>query len=143
MKNKITIALCILSILISSMILVITLNYKDTPISEIKTFNCSNLTIEETAKCLSSEVSEWYFYNISNWKKDITEEQLKTEGGVCYHYSNWYSKQAESLGFISQEVHVDTVNSSHKFDIISNDDGYCVLDQTSYWCFKFAKEKNE
>lgn len=121
------------------------LNYVD---GKNSTFNCSGLSIIPASKCLGDEMATWFRYNMSNHKKDLTLDKLKEEGGVCWHYADWYKTQAESLGYITKEVIIDTDNeTAHQFTVISNREAYCVLDQLDIYCFQFwinsTEEKNE
>lgn len=91
---------------------------------------CDELDLRDTADCLEETLSEWWYYNESNTGADLTEERLMKEGGVCSHASVWYSDKAAKLGYYSKEVIVRlTPNELHQFTVISNQEGYCVLDQ--------------
>lgn len=99
--------------------------------------NCSNLTLIGTSVCLESELSQWYKYNISNAEKTLSLEELKQQGGVCHHYAEWYYNQANNLGFNAEKVIIQmSSNISHEMTIISDETGYCVLDQTDTWCWE-------
>jgi len=101
--------------------------------------NCSNLSINDTAYCLNDKVMEFFHYNESNLGKDISYERLKKEGGVCHHYALLYQKAGKELGFYTEKPIIHSGNgSSHTFAIISNDEGYCLLDQTDVFCFLFG-----
>lgn len=97
--------------------------------------NCSNLSLSQTASCLRSELSNWYYYNYSNIGKDLTLEQLKKEGGVCTHYTAWYIKQMSDYGFYAQKVYIDLNGTyAHAFAVASMNNTYCILDQTIIKC---------
>lgn len=149
MKQKVIIFLCILSLLISSINLAVTSEtIKSIPEKPILTnisnnYDCNNLNLMNTSDCLVNEVSKWFIYNMTNWQKNITEEQLKNEGGTCWAYADWYDSQVKNLGFNSTEVIIPSGKiSTHKFTVISNEEGYCILDQIYTWCFEFG-EKND
>lgn len=104
--------------------------------SEPDNNGCVNLSLKETAFCLNNELKEFYYYNITNWKQDITLDELKIEGGVCWHYAKWYIGRAKSLGFDAEEVIFGISDKySHSIAIMSTNGGdgkergYCVLDQ--------------
>jgi hypothetical protein len=97
--------------------------------------NCSDMGLVDTAACLKNQVSAFYYYNISNVGKDLTEEELKQQGGVCKHYAEWYSNQAQNLGFYTKEIVFSVGDLNHEVALISNNEGYCVLDQTSAHCW--------
>lgn len=99
--------------------------------------DCSNLTLEESALCLQSELKTFYNYNLSNRGLDLTLEELKRDGGVCWHYSNWYATRMKELGFYGTEVSIrNSKEDTHKFAVASNEWGYCTLDQTKISCIK-------
>ena len=100
---------------------------------------CENLSLVGTANCLQSELSLFYHYNSSQVGKSLNESQLKQDGGVCSHYSNWYAVQAKSLGFYA-DVPIIQINetNSHQIAIISNQEGWCALDQTDVRCWEFG-----
>ena len=92
--------------------------------------NCSNLSLEETANCLRNDFASWYKYNISNLEKSYDEEVLKREGGVCWQAAKWYLIKSKGLDFYSDTIIISfNETSAHEFAIISNDEGYCLLDQ--------------
>ena len=97
---------------------------------------CNNLSLEETSYCLNDDLYNWYNYNLSN--KDIkfmSEDQLKTDGGVCHHYALWYKSEMKSKGFNSYTI-VVKMNSTlnHEFAVASDESGYCILDQLNVRC---------
>jgi len=92
----------------------------------------SNLTLNGVATCLREEVSTFYYYNASNQPRtDLTLDELKTEGGVCYHYAGWYCDRAEELGFDCKRVSINVGDERHQYAIMSNEEGYCSLDQNT------------
>ena len=91
---------------------------------------------ETTAELLRDEVKEWYNYNISNVDKDLTDEELKKYGGVCRHYSQWYTREFKKRGFKAKDIIIELdENKSHMFSVVSDSTGYCVADQTKVWCW--------
>jgi hypothetical protein len=104
--------------------------------------NCSNMDIITTSQCLQSELSKWYKYNMTNWKVDLSFEELKEQGGVCRHYADWYYQEIKNLtDFYAKKVIVQVNGSDyHEFTIISNRDAWCSLDQTKAYCFRFARD---
>ncbi len=97
--------------------------------------NCSGLDLMTSSKCLQNELVEFYKYNLSNMKTELTLEQLKEVGGVCWHYADWYKENIESLGFYAKTVTFDMNDTLlHRVTIASNMDAYCVLDQLNVKC---------
>jgi len=100
--------------------------------------SCANLSLEETSNCLVKELKEFYNYNISNlhlyWNKGFPNiknwTKIKQEGGVCWHYSEWYVKRAEELGFRGKRVRVDYEPTDHAIALLTNNKNeYCIIDQ--------------
>lgn len=107
-----------------------------------QTFNvqktCSNLSLFKTSVCLEESLASFYNYNLSNANKEITLDQLETEGGVCSHYSNWYESQLTGSKFYIQRIILPINNqTNHVMNIISNEEGYCVLDQIQNQCWRW------
>jgi len=108
-------------------------------VSEQGIDKCANLDIFDTSNCLRKEVGEFYNYNISNVGKTMTNEELKIEGGVCSHYADYYGGRIKELGFNYNRISIEAGEDfNHAFAAISNDKGYCILDQIKIFCFKFA-----
>ncbi len=102
-----------------------------------------NDTIEFTelkllAKNITFEIKDFYNYNFSNINVPYDEDYLIEYGGVCWHYSEFvYRKGIENIEreIFSQKVIIHTNKTRrHQFTIISNKGGYCVIDQTRYFC---------
>ena len=64
----------------------------------------NNITLEEEANGLYNRLIPFFKYNISNLETELTDEQLKNEGGVCWHWANWYVKEAERDGFKAEVI---------------------------------------
>jgi len=95
---------------------------------------CENKSLVDTSECLKDYVSTFFFYNISQKGKTLTEEELKQSGGVCSSASEYYKQKAESLGFYGTTCDMDVYKSNgtlhrHEIAIISNYEGYIILDQ--------------
>ena len=114
--------------------------------------NCSNLDLINTSKCLNSQLKEFFIYNISQKNNKLTLEQLKKDGGVCSHASKYYSDNAEELGLFGTTCSFNvskengTLKVRHQIAIVSNEEGYVVLDQKSIigsGKFKLKGEINE
>ena len=101
--------------------------------------SCNNLSLSKTSSCLQDELSVWYNYNSSNKNKHMSEEQLKSFGGVCWHYAEWYKKEMSDLGFYSYTMVIRTnKTTTHEFAVASDNSGYCILDQLNVWCIKYT-----
>lgn len=106
---------------------------------------CSSLDLIETASCLQGFLEPWYNYNISNARKDLTLEQLKEQGGVCWHYAKWYQENLESLGFSVKNINFNGTDVGHVFTIVwtpelgDGNGAYCVIDQLAVSCYNLGE----
>ena len=133
------------------------LTFKSKIIKDNINNNCSGNDIFFISECLNKELKRFYYYNYSNINKKLSLQELKEQGGVCLHYANWYKEQFISLGakditgkrllkekeiynYYVETVEFSTNNmTSHMVTIVSNDDGYCLLDMINMNCLKFEK----
>lgn len=91
---------------------------------------CMNKSLFQSSKCALNYVKSFYEYNISNMGKSLTLNELKSEGGVCTHYSKIYDRIGKEAGFYTTEVIIwNSPNSRHIFSVWSNKEGYVILDQ--------------
>lgn len=99
---------------------------------------CTSLDLFNTSYCLRDKLISFYKYNKSNIGKELSLNDLKYQGGVCYHYSKWYYNQINKSNFYKDEVLIDVnKNTTHIFTIASDSLGYCILDQTYVICIPF------
>ena len=91
---------------------------------------CENLSLFKTAKCLNRNVRSFYSYNISNNRRALSFEDLKREGGVCFHWSRLYYNSGKELGFEAEEVYSD----GHVWAVLQNETAECTLDQRFINC---------
>lgn len=106
--------------------------------------NCSSGEIKADANCLREELSKFYRYNASNTGTKYDLDILKREGGVCSHYSRWYSIEGNKAGYYTREVVMDmNKDFAHMVTIMSNAKGYCILDQTEVKCFSVELPDDE
>lgn len=87
-----------------------------------------------------NEVRGWYKYNISNVGKELTLEELKIQGAVCYQYSKYYMNRGREDGYAAKIVTIDTGKDAHSIAIISNEMEYCIIDQRYCWCREFGNK---
>jgi len=97
------------------------------------------LSLEQTVYELRDELEGWYNYNLTNKGKTLSEEELKELGGVCKHYSEWYTSESKKKGFQAIDVIINTGNRTHMFSVISDHTGYCIADQTRVKCLGLGK----
>ena len=104
---------------------------------------CQNLTMRETAYCLNDYVRSIFKYKTRPDIENPTLEELKEEGGDCLNWANLYVEHIENLGFSAKRPIFDTGNeTSHTFAIISDETGYCILDQTDVECFELRNSNS-
>lgn len=100
--------------------------------------SCKNRNISETSSCVVKITSEFYKYNEENMGKNLTFDELKEEGGVCSSWSDYYNEIGKGLGYNTENLTIPVSGSIyHRLSIWSNEEGYCVIDQTKVSCFKF------
>lgn len=111
-------------------------------IGDHHTNDCKNLSLEDTASCLNEEVLLFFDYNISNKGKKLTLDELKDQGGVCSHYSDYYSSRAREIGgfHVEEKIIPTGSDASHIYTIISNEHGYCDLDQRIIHCVRLGDD---
>jgi len=92
--------------------------------------NCLNLSIEDAAKCARDKTEPFFKYNITNIDTDLSLQQLKDWGGVCWHWANYYCDIGDELGYYTyQPIFTYSEDSRHQICIWSGGDGYVILDQ--------------
>jgi hypothetical protein len=106
--------------------------------SEVYT-NCSGLDLFKTSECLREQIRPFYIYNLSNQDKDLNFEELKEIGGSCIHWSKYYYDNIDTTRFFRKQIEITTSNNSgHRFTIISDKTGYCILDEINVECTKLG-----
>ena len=102
--------------------------------------SCSG-DLEEKVNCLQEQLEGFYKYNYSNVGKPLNLDELKEQGGVCSHYSEWYVDNLNSLNVSAFTLlfEIDDKNS-HEIALAHDDKGYCMIDQLSINCVEYAKD---
>jgi hypothetical protein len=101
---------------------------------ENESYCLNNTDINIATNCLRRELSSFYNYNLSNQNKTLSLDELKAEGGVCWHYAEWYRDNALALGFDAKAVLIKMGDKYHKVAILSDKDTYCIADQMYVVC---------
>lgn len=105
---------------------------------------CTDLDLEDTAYCLKNYIS--VFYNYKERSEEVrTLDDIKENGGDCYDYSNLYHRLAKGLGYNSQLITISVDEKvNHMINIISDETGYCILDQKRViGCFNYKVLEND
>jgi len=96
---------------------------------------CVNTDIVDASRCVVGVTNQFYKYNIDNIGKELDFQTLKNDGGVCESWSNYYDEIGRKLGYNTEEIIIKTSEDLyHQFSIWSNEDKYCIIDQTSVYC---------
>lgn len=93
-------------------------------------------SLADTSELLRDELMVFYNYNLTNIDKKLNQSELEEEGGVCWHYAQWYKKQLLDRSFYAILVDVN-INETmkHEFTIASNKNEICLLDQMMVYCW--------
>ena len=100
--------------------------------------SCSEKNLLDSAECVTELTKQFYKYNWDNLDKELDFQNLKEQGGVCTSWSDYYNKIGQSLGFYTENIIIQVDDGlSHEFNVWSNKDQYCILDQTEIICIGF------
>jgi len=102
--------------------------------------DCANRSLTNTSICLRDYMETFYNYKV---RDDVrkTEQDIRENGGDCYDYAWLYYDWATALGFYAITVRVEGEDMAHRFTVISDDSGYCLLDQVNIKrCFIYTDE---
>ena len=118
--------------------------YDDWKINEVSQeeitdwIECENLNLEKTSECLKEYISTFFNYTIRS-DEIRTIEDIKENGGDCYDYNKLYERLGKELGFDTYSYRIALGDSFHRIALISDETGYCLLDQLhKINCFKVA-----
>ena len=141
--NLLTLILSILSVLVVLLLIVVAIPFafsstedKSISLEEIKE-SCSGLDIFESSSCVLDLTRDFYKYNLDNLGKSLDFETLQYEGGVCSSWSDYYKDIGDYFGFNTKNVLIKTSENYHEYNVWSNEEGYCIMDQTKSFCVKF------
>jgi len=99
---------------------------------------CSSLNIIESTECATKITKSFYKYNIDNLGKELDFQTLKKDGGVCTSWSDYYNEIGQNLGYNTENVIIKISDDlSHEFNVWSNENQYCIIDQTESICIGF------
>lgn len=94
--------------------------------------DCNNLSLQETALCMREQIEPYYKYNLTSDFRTLSLDELKDRGGDCRDWSQHYVSITPD-GFYSKKVRVEvSTSSAHAVTLLSNEEGYCVLDQMAF-----------
>ena len=102
--------------------------------------DCKALSLQETVPCLRDNIKTFFYYNNETIGQPVVNfTELHQNGGVCKDWSDLYERVAERLGFYSTSLSINVDgDSTHRFAVISDETGYCIMDMRSTECFYFG-----
>lgn len=99
---------------------------------------CRELGLLDSTACVTQLTKTFYKYNLDNLGKDLDFTTLKEQGGVCSSWSNYYNKIGKELGYNTRNVIIKVTDDfSHEFNVWSDENRYCIIDQTEAVCVEF------
>jgi len=60
---------------------------------------CQSDNIEEAAKCIVLTTKNFFNYNLTNLKANLSFNKLKEQGGVCHHWAKLYNQIGKEMGY--------------------------------------------
>jgi len=106
------------------------------------TSNCQGLDLQDTTKCLNSNVKEIFNYRTTWNDETYTLQELQDKGGNCKDWSELYHKSFEKLGY-EINVFYSTINErgiEHRFIYVLDPEYWCIIDMENYMCYDFVKQ---
>lgn len=116
--------------------------------------NCENLSFENTAICLNNYVREIFVYNSTDDDLELSLEDLKSRGGDCKSWTEFYAKYMNFYGFNRTQIvkmfvraeelkEGKTLEYYHVFLTASDPSGYCNFDMTDLECYRFVSNSTK
>lgn len=93
--------------------------------------NPNDITVEMEVNNSYREIINFFKYNMSNVDKELSDSKLIIEGGVCWHWTDWYLRKAfeKNISGIKINFYINK-SMGHQLGLIYDTDEYCVVDQT-------------
>lgn len=110
----------------------------------VTTPHCNNMSFYNTSLCLNRFVRSIFIYNITDDDIDLSLDELKSRGGDCKNWRDFYEKymnyynftdNKEITGFIKKE---NETYYYHTFLISFNSWGYCKFDMRDLNCLEYG-----
>lgn len=107
------------------------------------TGTCDNLTLKNTAICLNNQVLVIFKFNLTDDARSLSYNELIKRGGDCKDWADYYVSIAPEGFYKTTRTFQFTKMNSHRVMILSNYEGYCILDQATYpVCNFFAQPQD-
>ena len=100
-------------------------------------YNCANKEgLKDNMECFTSEIKNFFIYNKTDDNIELNFTQLIERGGDCRNWAQFYKSLSIAKGYNVDLIRLK-INStnSHIFAVASNEEGYCIADQKSLFCF--------
>jgi len=95
--------------------------------------DCSKDNLITSVECLRNNFTSWFHFNITAAGVELNESELKQNGGVCSHASEWYVSQAKQLGYYGKTItfYAKNMIMGHEIALVYADNlsSYCLIDQ--------------
>lgn len=108
---------------------------------------CNNNSIENNINCINQYLENHFKYVRINDNITLSNEDLLKFGGDCNNWAMLWEYISEKLNYDSKSIMLNVTETDkyyyvHKFIIISNDFGYCKVDQIYINClmYNFTEE---
>lgn len=105
---------------------------------DIEVVNPADTLMENDVASLVANVSTFFIYNVTEDSINLTDDDLMARGGDCKDWSEYYIRHLKQYNATSIQVNVSE-NVAHRFVIVSNSVGYCLIDQTNYYCNTYKR----
>lgn len=116
--------------------------------------DCKNMTLKDATKCVHEKFVSIFVYNMTYPEYDYKDFEtvdlyIRQNGGDCHESAKWYYYAGKELGFESKYVEFVTGYDNttkpitqylHAFAVISDNTGYCVMDQNIMKCEDFLQD---
>ena len=102
--------------------------------------DCNNqTTLRDTVSCEIDNIRPYYIYRLNDDRNYLTDTVLLTFGGDCLDWTRYYEKSFKQKKLLTERIYIDINESTnHVFLMVSNNQGYCIVDQRDYMCFMYG-----
>ncbi len=99
---------------------------------------CQGMDLFKTVQCLNRIVTDGFKYKITNDDLKLSFQELKSNGGDCKNWAEFYIEQSERNGFETEyNQHNVKEGIGHAYAKVYDKTGYCIIDQKYYWCIGY------
>ena len=99
----------------------------------------NNSRIDKQLYCVQEHVKRFYIYQVRPDDENITFDKLFEDGGDCANWAKFWETVAVEFDLEVKPIRIRmNKNTNHRFSILSNEQGYCNVDQTKVDCFIYG-----